>query len=135
MLNVSESLGNKWYRTTKTRAEKSIEKVVKEREKHMKNEDDKDKLVRQIDDQFRINESKSKLETELKSNQPNRSRSLIEETEKELNRRFEAMKIELEQESLKAIESAQLRKEVFLMEKNLVMFDQIDQYTDATFHL
>lgn len=50
MLNVSESLGNKWYRTTKTRAEKSIEKVVKEREKHMKNEDDKDKLVRQIDD-------------------------------------------------------------------------------------
>ena len=45
------------------------------------------------------------------------------------------MKVQLEQESLKAIEAAQLRNEVFLMEKNLFMFDEIDLYTDTKFHL
>ena len=41
----------------------------------------------------------------------------------------------MEDQSIKAIERAQLRKEIYLLEKNLCIFDEIEQLKQSTFFL
>ena len=120
---VSESLGYHWYMGKKTAAEKEIRRLVDERKRFEKQETREDRLMRIIDMLFeeeKAQQTNDGIFQELQDTSINANKYA-------LLKKLKHKQLHKEEKIIKAIEKYQLRKEIYLIEKNLVLFDEMDQ--------